>query len=486
MATASDEDMATSLLLTTDGEDAKPTSVVASVVRELKLQCKLAGPLILICLLIGSFQLLAIMFVGHLDDLSLASAAIAISIANVTGSSLLMGMAGALDTLCGQAYGAKQYRMLGLYLQRGLIVLNIACVPLSILWANIEYILIALGQTASIAKKAGQYTRWLIPTLFAYANSQPLLKFLQTQSLVLPILLAYIITVCCHIPLCWALVYKSGLEAMGAALATSISNWLVVALLALYVRFSPACDSTRTSFSWKAFQDLKGFFRLAIPSALMVCFEWWAYEVVTLLSGLLSDPALETSVLSVCFNTAMMAFMIPYGLGAAASTRVSNELGAGRPNAARTAMYVAVGLGCLDAVLLSSAFLIFRNVLGKAFSSDEDVIIYMAKIAPVLACSTTLDAISGVLSGIARGCGWQRAGTFINLGAYYAAGLPLAYVLGFVVHLKAEGLWMGTTGGSLVQLIGLATVTWITNWDKEATRAATRINSSLTSGQPLS
>lgn len=59
--------------------------------------------------------------------------------------------------------------------------------------------------------------------------------------------------------------------------------------------------------------------------------ELWSFELLVLLSGLLPNPVLETSTLSICLNTSLTLWMIPVGLGGTASTRISNELGAGNP-----------------------------------------------------------------------------------------------------------------------------------------------------------
>ncbi|EXB30270.1 MATE efflux family protein 6 [Morus notabilis] len=55
--------------------------------------------------------------------------------------------------------------------------------------------------------------------------------------------------------------------------------------------------------------------------------------------------------------------------------------------------------------------------------------------------------------GIARGCGWQKMGAFVNLGAFYVVGVPTAIILAFVLHLKAKGLWLGITAAFLVQIL---------------------------------
>lgn len=394
-------------------------------------------------------------------------------------------MASGLETLCGQSYGAKQYHMLGLYLQRAIIILNTTAIPLAVIYGTMDSILLAVGQDASISKNAGIYARWLIPNLFAYASAQPLTRFLQTQSLVLPMVLCSCTAILCHIPLCWLLVYKTDLGFIGAAISTSISNWINVALLSAYVIFSSNCRKTRASLSWQAFRDLTSFLRLAIPSAAMVCLEWWCYELLVLLSGLLPDPELQTSTLSICLSTASMFFMIPFGLSAAMSTRISNELGAGQPQAARYAVRIGMGLTLCQSCIVSITLLSVRKFLGRAFSNDEDVIQYVAAMMPLLAISSVLDNTQAVLSGVARGCGWQHLGAIINLGSYYIAGLPIGCILGFLTPLQGKGLWVAVICAPFSQVIALGTIIWVTNWDKEASNAKARLESSSNLKEPF-
>lgn len=70
-------------------------------------------------------------------------------------------------------------------------------------------------------------------------------------------------------------------------------------------------------------------------------------------------------------------------------------------------------------------------------------------------------------AGIARGGGFQQIGAYVNLGAYYLVGIPMGLLLGFHLHLNAKGLWMGTLSGSVLQVIILAIVTALTDWQKE-------------------
>ncbi|KAH0692164.1 hypothetical protein KY285_019261 [Solanum tuberosum] len=445
------------------------------IIEEIKRQLGLAVPLIAVNILQYCLQVISIMFVGHLGELPLSGASMATSFASVTGFSVLLGMGSALETLCGQAYGAKQYHMLGIYTQRAMLVLLSLSILLLLIWFNTSTILIACGQDRDISNEAGQFNRWMIPGLFAYGILQCLNRFLQTQNIVMPMMLTSGFTALLHILICWLFVFKIDLGIKGAALANAISYWINVFLLAGYVKFSPACRKTWIGFSKEALDDILHFIKLAIPSAVMICFEYWSFEMVVLLSGLLPNPKLETSVLSISLNTCWMVYMISVGLGGAISTRVSNELGAGRPQRARLALHVVVIVAISVGLIIATATILVRFVWGKLYSNEEEVIKYVAKILPLLALSDFLDGFQCVLSGAARGCGWQKLCAFINLGAYYVVGLPSSVLFAFVFDTGGMGLWMGIICALLVQNVALIAINICTNWDKEARKAVNRV-----------
>ncbi|XP_024026617.1 protein DETOXIFICATION 12 isoform X2 [Morus notabilis] len=398
------------------------------LLQEVKRLGFIGAPLVAVILSQYLLQVISVMMVGHLGELSLSSTALGISLSGVTGFSLLLGMAGALETICGQAYGAEQYQKLGLQTYTAIFSLFLVCLPISLIWIYMGKLLVLIGQDPLISHEAGRFTIWLVPSLFAYATLQPLIRYFQTQSLILPMFISSCVTLCFHIPLSWVLIFKSGLGNLGGAMAISISYWLNVILLVLYMRFCPSCAKTRVPISMELFQGIREFFLFAIPSTVMICLEWWSFELLILMSGLLPNPQLETSVLSVCLNTISTLYTIPYGLGAAGS-----------------------------------------------FSNEKEVVDYVTEMAPLICISVILDSLQGVLSGVARGCGWQHIGAFINLGAYYLCGIPIAATLGFWFKLRGKGLWIGIQFGAFVQVFLLCLVTSCTNWEKQASKARERI-----------
>ncbi|KAK6942415.1 Multi antimicrobial extrusion protein [Dillenia turbinata] len=438
---------------------------------EVKRLLSLAGPLVSVNFLLQCIQVISLMFVGHLGELPLAGASMATSFCSGTGFSLLIGTSTALETLCGQAYGAKQYHMLGLHMQRAMFVLLLICLPLAFIWANTYNILSFFGQDKEIMAEAGLYSCYMIPSVFAFAILLCLFKFLQAQNNVVPMTITTAFTTLLNFPICWALVFKSSLGSKGAALASAISYWINVLMLAAYVKFSPSCNLTWTGFSKEAFQDVPKFLRIGIPSAIMVCLEIWSYEMMVLVSGLLPNPQLEASVLSINVNTSAMMFMIPLGLGGAVSTRVSNELGAGRPQEARLSVRAVLFMVGIEATFAAAIMILGRNFWGYSYSKDVEIVKYVAEMMWLLALTHFLDCFQSVLSGVARGCGRQKIGAYVNLGAYYLLGIPSALVLGFVFHFGGKGLWTGAIVAVFVQSVALLTITWRTDWEKEAKRA---------------
>ncbi|KAI9085578.1 hypothetical protein K1719_032421 [Acacia pycnantha] len=360
---------------------------------------RIAAPMVAVAVAQYMVQVVSLIMVGHLGQLSLASIAIATSLTNVTGFSLLSGMAGGLETLCGQAYGAEQYQKLGIYTYTAIISLSLVCVPISLLWSFFHKILPLLGQDPIISLQARTYSFWLIPALFASAILKALSRYFQTQSLIFPLLLSSSLALCFHVVMCWSLVFKLELGLVGSAISFSVCAWLNVIWLVLYMKYSSACEKTRISFTKQGFIGIPQFFKFAVPSAAMVCLKWWACELFILLAGLFPNPKLETSVLSICLTISTLHFTISYGIGATASTRVANEVGAGNTEGAKEAVGVWMIVGITEGCVVSATLLGLRHILGYAFNSDHDLVHYVASITPLLCLSVFFDSLQAVLSG---------------------------------------------------------------------------------------
>ncbi|KAI7732978.1 hypothetical protein M8C21_024970, partial [Ambrosia artemisiifolia] len=89
-----------------------------------------------------------------------------------------------------------------------------------------------------------------------------------------------------------------------------------------------------------------------------------------------------------------------YGLSAAASTRVSNELGARNTERAKHAMTVTLKLSVLVALVIVLALGFGHNIWAGLFSDSPVIISEYASMTPLLVISIMVDSIQGVLSGV--------------------------------------------------------------------------------------
>lgn len=204
-----------------------------------------------------------------------------------------------METLCGQAYGASKYEMLGIYLQRSAVLLTLTGILMTFLYVFSRPILIFLGESPDIAAAAAVFVYGLIPQIFAYALNFPIQKFLQAQSIVAPSAYISTATLVVHLLLSWVAVYEIGLGLLGASLVLSLSWWIVVIAQFVYIVKSDKCKYTWRGFTVQAFSGLPAFFKLSAASAVMLCLETWYFQILVLLAGLLPNPELALDSLSI-------------------------------------------------------------------------------------------------------------------------------------------------------------------------------------------
>lgn len=429
-------------------------------------QLAISFPMILTNVFYYLIPLISVMFAGHLGQLELAGATLANSWATVTGFAFMTGLSGALETLCGQGFGAKLYRCLGIHLQSSCIISFSFSIFISLLWFYTEPVLKLLQQDPDVSKTAARYVKFLVPGIFAYGFLQNSVRFIQAQSDVMFLAVLSAIPLVLHLGVAYAFVNWTSLGLEGAALAASISLWVAFLAVAIHVFMSQKYELTWGGFSVESFNYIFVNLKLALPSAAMVCLEYWAFEILVFLAGLAPNSETNTSLIAICVNTEAIAYMITYGLSAAASTRVSNELGAGNPERGRQAMFVTLQLSVLLGLTVVLLLAFGHNIWAGFFSDSPVIIQAFASMTPLLTISILADSVQGVLSGVARGCGWQHMVVFVNLSTFYLVGISTAVFLEFRMKLYAKGLWIGLICGLLCQTLTLLILIVRSKWTR--------------------
>ncbi|XP_010935395.1 protein DETOXIFICATION 33-like [Elaeis guineensis] len=447
---------------------------VKEIVKEKKKLWYLAGPAIFTSLAQYSLGATTQVFAGQLPTLEFDAVSTENMVIAGLAFGIMLGMGSALETLCGQAFGAKQLHMLGVYMQRSWVILTAMCVCLLPIYLFASPLLQLLNQDKKISMLAGKFSLYMIPQLFAYGFNFPIQKFLQAQSKVMTMAIVSAVAMVFHIFLSWLLMVHFKLGLVGAAASLNLAWWIVVLGQFAYIAMG-YCPGAWTGFSWGAFRDLGAFAKISIGSAIMMCLEYWFYMFLILIVGQLKNAEVAVAAVSICDNLFGWVLMVFLGFNAAISVRISNELGAGRPRAAKFSILVVVMSSVLLGLFFFTLVLVMKDVYGVPFTNSPKVIHVVADLAVVFAFALLLNSVQPVLTGVAVGAGWQWLVAYINLGCYYVVGIPTGYLLAIKCDLGVKGMWTGMLTGVGLQTLILTGITLGTNWNKEAKHADLRI-----------
>lgn len=265
----------------------------------------------------------SVLFLGRLGSLELAGGALSIGFTNITGYSVLLGLASGLEPFCSQAFGSKNLDLLSLCLQRMTFILFLAIIPISLLWINLESIMLFLGQDIEITKMAATYCLYSLPDLLTNTLLQPLRVYLRSQGVTRPQMWCTFIAVIFHVPLNYMLVVSMGLGVPGVAMASVLTNLHMVVLMMGYVYMNGMWEWKRPGGIGGMRSGLGPLLKLAVPSCVGICLEWWWYEIVTILAGYLPNPKLSVAATGILIQTTTLMYTVPMALAGCVSARVS-------------------------------------------------------------------------------------------------------------------------------------------------------------------
>ncbi|XP_006652664.2 protein DETOXIFICATION 49-like [Oryza brachyantha] len=432
----------------------------------------LAFPMILTGLLLYLRSMISMLFLGHLGGLALAGGSLAIGFANITGYSVLSGLAMGMEPICGQAFGAGNYALLGITMQRTVLLLIVAAVPIGGLWLQMRPLLLFCGQDAAIAAVAETYIFASLPDLVLQAFLHPVRIYLRTQSINLPLTVCAGLAIVIHLPINYVLVVFLGLGIKGVALASVLANLNLVLLLLAYI-FLKGVHKRTGGFvlSAESFRGWGELISLALPSCVSVCLEWWWYEIMILLCGLLLNPQATVASMGILIQTTSLIYIFPSSLSFGVSTRVSNELGAGQPEEASRAATVGLMLGFAFGTFASAFAFLVRNVWASMFTADPAIVALTAAVLPILGMCELGNCPQTTGCGVLRGSARPKDAASINLRSFYLVGTPVALVMAFWFHFDFKGLWFGLLAAQATCMVRMLLVIGRTDWAAEAKRS---------------
>ncbi|XXG50834.1 hypothetical protein AAC387_Pa02g4752 [Persea americana] len=300
------------------GSENQEEGLKRRVLEELKILWRIAFPAILSRICSFGLTVVTQAFMGHISEVDLSAFALVQTLLLRFANGILLGMACSLNTLCGQAFGAEQYRMMGIYMQRSWVVLTVTSLFLVPFFVFATPYLKLLGQTDELSERAGVIALWFIPFLFYFIFNFTLQMYLQAQLKNAIIGWLSASTFVLHVILSWVMVDKLNWGIPGAMGSMILSGWLSIIGELVYV-FGGWCPQTWGGFSMKAFSELWAVVKLSVSSGVMLCLELWYNSVLLLFAGFMKDAAIVIGAFSICLNITTWVLMISFGFLTAAS-----------------------------------------------------------------------------------------------------------------------------------------------------------------------
>lgn len=448
-------------MTSSDQIEARPVVAIAPgnhLSLELAETLKLAVPLALTQLGQIAMMTTDIAFIGRLGSESLAAASLAHTVFFVSFT-FGMGLVSAVSPLAAQAFGARDPRMVRRALRVGLWAALFIALPLMALPFRGEQILLSLGQSPISAQLAQQYLfglAWgILPALWFIA----IRGFMSAINRPEPILWITLAAIPANALLVYLLLYGAwGLPQLGlfgAGLATSIVNLgTFLAGLWFTARRRPFRKYHVLGRIWRIDWPLmRQLVTVGAPISISFLLEYGLFGAVGLLMGLISTTALAAH--QIALQIVAILFMVPFGIGMAATVRVGHAVGRGDAPAVTRAGFIAIGLGVVFTTAMTLAVILGRFAIAAIFLGETTDATAELTATLLLVGSTFFiaDGIQTVAAGSLRGMNDTRIPLLFATLSYWLIGFTCACWLGFRTPLGAVGVWIGLSIGTAVYAV---------------------------------
>jgi len=420
-------------------------------IAELKATFALAWPLVIAQLAQNALHTTDVIMLGWLGPRYLAAGALATTFLMpfLVGA---IGVVGAVAPLVAQARGARNIKAVRRIVRQGCwaaIFLAACLVPVIL---QIRSIFAALGQDPEATIMAEQFMQIAAFSLFPALLIIPLRSLLSAFDATRIILVITVLGVVFNAAINYVLIFGHfgfpRLELRGSAIATLSTNVVMLIAMLTYVvthrrfrRFHILIRFWKPD--WMRFREI---FRIGTPIGLTVLAEVGLFTAAALLMGRLGTD--EVAAHAIALQCASIAFMVPLGLGIAATIRVGMAYGRGDLEGIRKAGWTAFVLGTAFMALSCVLFIGFAPFIVGLFldthtEANGNALVLAATFLVVAGLFQLVDGAQVVAAHALRGLSDTTVPMVFAIVGYWAIGLPTAYILGFVVGWRGVGIWIG-------------------------------------------
>jgi len=395
-------------------------------------------------------DVISMYFVGHLNNaLLFAAFGFGMTWFNGFAGAIVFGCAAGFGTLAAQAFGAKNYRKLGILYQRMFVVAAISIIFMWIFLAMTESILLKMGYEANLAVEVASFVKSLWLNLVFYTILEVTKYYLVAQNIFN--ISAYILIFTSFIHLFWCHLFTNvfDMKLTGLAIARTITDATSAALLILYIKIKNPNPESWIPWQPECVKDLWNFTKELLSHGSSIYIEWITFEISTLMMAYLNNVVVLAAY-TACLNLTFLNFTLTFGFTIATSTLVGNAVGEGAANKARKLAWIGLGMILTLVAILDLCLLTFRHTVATFYTDEISVQEVTATMFALYFFGMPLDIGSNTLGYFLRATGQDKFVLRSFLISYYMIGLVSCFFLGLVFGLGFYGIWFGLIAGFYV------------------------------------
>jgi MATE family multidrug resistance protein len=423
---------------------------------ELRATLGLAWPLILANVTQQVIQATDVLLMGRLGAAQLAAATLALNF-TWTFSLFLLGLITASSPMMATALGQRfnAVRDVRRTFRAGLWLTAIVLPPYWLLLWHVGDFMRAFGQSEELAIQGQSFMRaymWLVAPWLVFQLLRNFVSALERPRIVLWLSIAGIGL---NALISWSLIFGHfGLPALGligGGFGSTIT-WLILcgALIAV-VSVDRKFRRFHLFGHWWRFdrQRTMAMVKLGWPIGATMALEMGVFALAAYFMGWIGAPAVAAH--AVALQLAALTFMVPLGLGQAATVRVGLALGRrdrlGITRAGWTAWVLGVGfMGTMALVMWSVPRRLVTLFLNDV--PENALVIGLAvSFLRVAAAFQLVDGAQVIGAGMLRGLHDTRWPLLFALVGYWVVGLGIGSWLAFGADWKGVGIWIGLASG---------------------------------------
>lgn len=467
-----------------------------SVLKETSIICIAAIPMAFAVVSFVGCEFVSVAVLGRVGTKYLSAASIS---QTWTESVRVFLNCGGVGTLCSQAWGAKNYSLVGVWFQISVLTGLVISIPVWVTYCLTSQVLGPLGYPQDELDLAGRYAFFIAFSVIPEMTFDRIFRYLQAFAVTTPTMLTMLFSVTIYgfiaVPLVYGAYGWPGLGYDGSPIAVTILAWIQFAMISIlsFARGNVVLKGTWAGWRWSeiTWARVGTYMKITVPNILQAGNELWRFQLLSTFAGLIGE--VEMAAHMVGFRFIYIGYTFVYALSMAGGQRVGKFLGANRPDLAKRSCYVGATFAAVCAVSVAVLLIVYQHIVVRWFTQDPALIAVCERLTPKIAFAQIFMTLADYFLPMLNVQNRPNASLLASFLSSWFCHIPVSYVFVFMWYKdspsaeRIEWLWWGICAGYFAQCVIAFALVTVSDWPAlaELAQRTNEVEETSTLGESL-